>query len=461
MSIKRSSGLFFVGLVLSLFTACGGGFGGVGEDNISAPTGGSTLGDVEFGNTKHKIPTLVIVMNWNNYKESDATVWYDKIFNKASNSVNRWYYDSTDADIEFTPVTESSGIANDGVIIVDMGKNHPGGSNDTRFRDTELKSAITSSRVVSSVDFTSLDLDGNSYLNAKELQVIFIVAGGEESYGDSQDRSIWAHAWSFDSGNGPSVDGVKVMEESSDSNKSGSYAVFGATHGIDTAEAHKATIGIMAHELGHSLLNLGDYYDNGGGSGLGIYDIMSNGSWASKSNDSYPGETPTQLSAFNKIDAQIDANVTDLNATATKTLKCSSNQLIKLETKDTNEYFLLECRDTTRVDSDNSFNKADTHFTNNRLFGVVYHVDTNKTDNNEDGIQTQNNHYKVALIERNRTPLMTSVEGIEANLSDVYTEGYTIDTTQTKMYDTTQSGYTIVVEGADYTQRTMTFRVTK
>jgi len=422
------------------------------------------VGDTIFGPSKKEIQTLVVVMNWTDYSENDPLVWSNKIFNQEENSVNRWYYDSTDANIEFVPIAENSGTLNDGIIMVNMGKSHPGGYDDVSFRDTEIRDAITSSSVADSVDFASFDRDGDGSISRTELQIILVVAGGEQSYGDSISKSIWAHAWAFDSDNAPSVDGVSLMKADANESLSGSFMRFGATHGIDAYDEHKATIGIISHELGHSLLNLPDLYDiDGGGSGLGYYAIMSGGSWAKRSVDSYDGETPILFSAFSKTVSNIDINLTEVTTSVVEqyvTIKCSSNNLIKLDTASTNEYFLLECRDTARLDSDRSFEYIDTDFTDNKLVSFIYHVDTDKTTNTESGTQDASNHYKVGLVERDTSYSLVQNENITAHYNDSYTDGYTIDSSKTKSYDGS-AGYNIEVQTSNYTDRTMTFKITK
>ncbi len=403
---------------------------------------------------KRKIPTLVVVMNWNDYSESDPSLWHDKIFNMTKNSVNQWYAENTFNQIEFIPVHETQGNIDDGVIMVNMNKNHPGGKDKREFRDTEIRSAITNAAVVNNMDFAALDSDGDGSLNAKELQIIFIVAGGEQAYGDPQSHSIWAHSFSFDSDSTLKVDGVYVMRYTGENSTSGTYTCFGANHGT-----HKATIGIMCHELGHAAFFLKDYYDDGDGSGLGWYDIMSGGAWAYQPSDAYAGETPTQYTAFNKIDAELDVNVTTLSASDEVTLGCSGRDFVKLTTSKSNEYFLLECRDTAKAHSDISFSTADTAFGDNTLFAMMYHVDTDKTDNTEDGIQTENNHYMVEVVEKDSSTLMTNTTGIYADFSDVYTQGDLI--TKTNLYDGSNTGYSVEIVNADYINREMTLKIIK
>jgi len=401
-----------------------------------------------------KIPTLVIIMNWNDYSENDPSLWHEKIFDVTKNSVNQWYKENTFNGIEFTPIHETQGTVDDGIIMVNMNKNHPGGSNDTTFRDTEIKNAITNAAVVDNVDFAALDIYRDGALDARELQIIFIVAGGEESYGDPTSHSIWAHAWSFPSNSTLKVDGVYVMKYTGEDSTSGTYARFGANHGD-----HKATIGVMCHELGHSAFFLKDYYDDGGGSGLGWYDIMSGGSWAYQPSDSYAGETPTQYSAFNKLDAPLDTNVTTLSGSGEVTLGCSGRDFVKLTTSKENEYFLLECRDTAKSNSDISLSSADAAFGENRLFAMMYHVDTDKEDNTEDGRQTYYHHYMVELVEKDTSTRMTNTEGVRADFGDVYTQGDVIN--DTNLYGGSSSGYSVKVINEDYTKRQMTLNIIK
>jgi len=402
------------------------------------------------------VPTLVVIMNWNNYAETDASAWYDKFFNKESNSINQWLDDTLEGSLTLVPVEETSGTENDGIIMVSMGKDHPGGDDNTEFRDTEIADAITSDTVVDNVDFAALDSNGDGVLNQKELQIIFIVAGGEMAYGDPVDHSIWAHSWSFPSDSAPEVDGVNVMQHSSDEVKAGSYARFGANHGD-----HQATIGVIAHELGHSLLDLGDYYDSGDGSGLGWYDVMSDGDWAKKEGDDHSGETPTGYSAYNRIDTHLSMNVTDVSDSQTVTISCSSNSVIKLISSKESEYFLLACRDTAKEASDISFNYADNDFSENRLFATIYHVDTQKDGNSESGEQTVDHHYKVALVEKDTSTLMTSTDDIRADYGDVYVVDDLIGSDRFVLYDGTETGYSVAIKAADYDARTMTIEITK
>lgn len=466
VTLKKLNHCLLIGVVAALFIGCSGGTSGATDDTtLNTYTG--IVGDVE-------IPTVVVIMNWTDYAETDPSIWYDKIFNTAANSVNQWFNETTTGNLQLVPITENSGTANDGIIMVNMGVAHPGSDSDpdpivqlakqTAWRNTYITAAVktaldaASVTVENSADFAALDINSDGALDRRELNIIFIVAGGESSFGDPTASSIWAHAWCFDSGSTLTIDGKYVMKYNLNDTLSGWYGRFGANHG-----AHKATIGVIAHEIGHSLLALGDYYDPfNTSSGLAWYDIMSGGSWAYKSGDLYPGETPTQYTAYNRADSFLDVNVTSLSASADVTIKCSSKEVIKLVTTKTNEYFLVECRDTAKANSEISLNLPDTTFTEDRLFMMTYHVDTLKTNNSEDGVQTSTNHYKVALVEKNTATLLTSTANLASDFSDVYVLGdLAIPTSKTNLYDGNVTNYTIKVIDENTTDRTMTISVTK
>ena len=417
---------------------------------------------------EQEVPLLVIVMNWSNYSESDAAIWNKKFFDHTQNSVATWYAESTNGEISLIPVSESSGTPNDGIIFINMAIPHPGNDNPTVFRDTHVYNAIRSPEVSSAIDFSLYDTNNDGFVSAKELQFIFIVAGGEASYGDPYDHSIWASAWSFGS---PSdlVDGVSIMTYAGDPGKDGSFARFGANQGN-----HKATIGVIVHEMGHALLNLPDLYDpNHLSSGLGYYDVMSGGAWAKASLNELDGQTPTQFSDLSKTVGELDNNITVVTTTSTLTIKCSHKDIIKLPTVDNKIFFLMSCRDSAKSYSDISFKQARDKYYNtnpsfeNRLFMTLYHVDISEDvngyihSNSESGVQSVNNHYMVSLHEQDQTDPMTSTQWIDANYKDIYTTGDTIQESDLNNYDGTPTGYSLEVLSEDYNKRTMTVKIIK
>ena len=73
------------------------------------------------------------------------------------------------------------------------------------------------------------------------------------------------------------------------------YSVFG-----ERQWNHDATIGIIAHELGHAIFCFPDLYDTSStGAGIGSFGLMSGGSWGRKQGEN-AGASPAHLMAWNK-----------------------------------------------------------------------------------------------------------------------------------------------------------------
>lgn len=475
ISMKRVFSSFLLGFTLVVLVGCSV------DNHYNAESPGKVVQSVTkvtVEKSNIQVPTLVIIMNWTNISEDGSDeFWHNKIFDMSANgvsSVNRWYISNTNNNIEMVPALETAGTSNDGVIRVNMGADHfninntnPNIDNLTTFRNSYVSSALNKAKTAGSIDYSTFDSDHNGFISAHELEIIFIVAGGEQSYGGPTQNATWGHSWNFDDTTAPIIDGVTLLKASDDSQIKGTYGAFGAQHRDSTSKHHPATVGIMAHEMGHALYDLVDFYDTGAGSGLGDYDIMSDGTWGQSSSSQESGEAPTQFSAFNKI--ATSQNVVENNVSGERiVLKCSANEFIKIPTPNLSEYFLVECRDTSKSDSDKSFSFFDSDFTDNKLVAIAYHIDEEKIKNlengrlpnSENGEQTLTHHYMDSIVERNSSPLMTDKAGLPIDFSDMYTEGYIIDKSKLSSY-ARDPGYYVEVLSADYSQRTMNFKVSQ
>ena len=121
---------------------------------------------------------------------SDETTWANKMFGTSEGQLNHYLAETTYNNYQFSPASESSGCSNDGVITVNMPENHPNTKSETWA--SYAFSAITATD--SSINFASFDNDGNGKLSVSELQVIFLVAGGESSTGLNSPGGVWAMA---------------------------------------------------------------------------------------------------------------------------------------------------------------------------------------------------------------------------------------------------------------------------
>lgn len=131
------------------------------------------------------------------------------------------------------------------------------------------------------VDFNDFDNDGDG-----EAESLFVIHAGKGAESTLSSSDIWSHMWSISDGGGTAqtLDGVIVNTYSTEPE---------LNDGGDTIE-----IGVVCHEYGH-VLGLPDFYDTDGSSlGIGIFGLMSFGSWGG---DYFTPERPVHMCAWSKI----------------------------------------------------------------------------------------------------------------------------------------------------------------
>ena len=73
-----------------------------------------------------KVPLLVVRVQYANATfNSNETVWADKMFGTSDGQMNHYLDETTYGKFQFTPVAETSGCTDDGVVTVTMSENHP------------------------------------------------------------------------------------------------------------------------------------------------------------------------------------------------------------------------------------------------------------------------------------------------------------------------------------------------
>jgi M6 family metalloprotease-like protein len=221
------------------------------------------------------------------------------------------------------------------------------------------------------VDFSLYDNDGNGYVDA-----LFIVHAGSGAEYTGSANDIWSHAWSTRTAQ--YVDGVYVRRYSMEPE-------YWATGG-------DMTIGVYAHELGHSGFGLPDLYDRDGSSnGLGKWSVMASGSWNGPGG---LGGSPSFPDAWSH--AQMGyLPITNIAVnTGGKAIPAVEDtpEAFRLWTNGvtgTSEYFLVQNRQRTGYD---------TYLPNSGL--LIFHVDQSITTQNDSEYypgHTNNSHYLVAL----------------------------------------------------------------
>ncbi len=249
---------------------------------------------------KSSIAMLGILLSYNNVRiTSNTSAWSSKLFGKNEHELNHYFNEVSNSQFKFTEAYETNGVVNDGIVSVTLNKNHPDVNIDSSQFSSQvypdLKAALEA--VDNQIDFSNYDADANGHITPDELLLTFIIAGYEDSYeGRHIKNGIWAHQSCTDLTQTPTLDSVTLMG----CNNRGNFALFGEQH--NKTNPHNATIGIIAHELGHSAFRLPDLYNTANDyGGIGYFGLMGKGLWATKNSTEEAGSTPVHLTAWSKV----------------------------------------------------------------------------------------------------------------------------------------------------------------
>jgi len=237
--------------------------------------------------------------------KSGTSCWANKIFGTGTGQLNEYWQEVSYGKFMVLPASETHGINNDGIITVGLSGNHPNfnkTSSSGVYTDTYFSEALTKADPY--IDFSQYDSNNDGHLSTIELQVMFLVAGGESAAGGFP--GIWAHKSCIPKtlSNGavhPTHDGYSIAECGYQG-----YSTFGERQPelttTLTGKMVDARIGTIAHELAHAIFCLPDLYDYTGNSkGIGTWGLMASGASGNSRNGDYNfGSTPTHLTAWSK-----------------------------------------------------------------------------------------------------------------------------------------------------------------
>ncbi|WP_281887729.1 M6 family metalloprotease domain-containing protein [Paenibacillus sp. YYML68] len=355
--------------------------------------------------------------------------WSNSFFSVNQKSVRNYYNEVSNGKLQLTPVSESSGTANDGVVKVKLDYAHPDNSGKnfgTVVRDALAKADPT-------VNFASLDTNNDQVIDSKDgFYIVTVLAGGEEASGDPV-PNVWAFQGNTSN---TSLDGVTVA---------GMFTMQG-----EKQYGHMATIGMAAHELGHSF-GLPDLY--GTNNRVGALSIMGTGTWNSLPGENY-GATPGHLDAWSKVKLGF-VTPTVVNATNNYTVQGILNNynVLKIPLKD-NTYFLVENRQKVGYDASLPTNSG----------GIaIWHLDESMNNTTNDphpfmDIEQSVSEYQDPFYYTNNNHAATFGPSTNPN-SNTYTgvnSGVTITTTSTSnsaMNVTVTVGEALLIPQTNWTLR--------
>ena len=332
--------------------------------------------------------TLVLLASFTDQPSLGTTAasWNDRFFGPTG-SLKHYYEEVSYGGLTFAPAEESQGTAGDGIVgWLPLNMPHPNGDNEAVRR--AVKAAVEAADPF--VDYASFDTNLDGTLVPSELHVTLIVAGYEGSFHTVPGNKVWGHRWSLHgTTNPPTVDGTRVTWSPltySEYLPDPGYTTFGEMH-----NDHQATLGIIAHEIGHDL-GWPDLYDTDQtSSGVGNWSVMGGGSWGYVSGQ-MAGATPSHPDVWSKLfqswvaPMQVTTSTQNLSVSAAAS---ASNAGVALQVLDNpggstdwkflgtaagaGEYFLVENRQRTGYDA--SLPAAGL---------LVWHVNEAKTSNNDD-----------------------------------------------------------------------------
>ncbi len=321
-------------------------------------------------NTTGTQKVLVLLVSFKNVKIVNTdNAWSNSFFGDTGKTLKTFYKENSNNTFYFTPAPETNGTSNDGIVRVTLNYRHPNTGSNTNYKNQNIvKNAIAAADAY--VNYKSFDSDGDGLVTAAELHIITVVAGNDASYGDNA-PTIWPHSWSTD--DVIKKDGISIF---------GDY-----TQIADNQGGHMTTIGVVAHELGHDI-GLPDLYDRDYTSaGLGVYSLMAFGSWGMAPGE-YDGASPTHLDAWCKIQLGFaDPQIAAAGSYSMKSVAKGGYNILKIETSDPNQYFLVENRQLTGFDAGLAYYGINTG-------GIaIYHIDDSVYTGND------NEYHKLVDLE--------------------------------------------------------------
>ncbi|RPH92911.1 M6 family metalloprotease domain-containing protein [candidate division KSB1 bacterium] len=180
------------------------------------------------------------------------------------------------------------------------------------------------------VNYSNYDFDGDGTVDG-----LFMIHSGPGAEYTGNDNDIWSHAWSLPTPlrlDNVQIRGYCMMPEY--------WQYYG-----------DMTCGVFAHEMGHSVFGLPDFYDYGYDSdGLGDWSLMAGGSW-----NGHDGDSPSHPDAYSRIRMGFTIpTIVSTNMVGVSIPSIETSSVIFQLWRDGmigNEYFLVENRQRTGYDA--------------------------------------------------------------------------------------------------------------
>ncbi|MDZ5760721.1 M6 family metalloprotease domain-containing protein, partial [Carnobacterium maltaromaticum] len=305
---------------------------------------------VEFDNQKFNVSPY----DWGMRETRNDEQWSDKLFSENENSLslNSYYKEATGGRINLIPAKTTQNKEAIGIISLSLDERHINSNGDDIYGDREFYQKCLQ-KAEEYVDISSYDKNENGKIDQNELHVIFVLAGFDMTGSRATKNAIWGHY-------NPNA----IMANNNILLDNGFIAVgekmivpYSHKVGPNSLRASRdvpISIGILAHELGHSF-GLPDLYSEKG-AGIGYHSSMSSGMWGGKDVEypekaqDDPGALPVHFDSYSKEYLGFPVKIIDSEqAVESFTSENENFQLYKLplykdNEKNEKEYYLIENR---------------------------------------------------------------------------------------------------------------------
>ncbi|MDY6863453.1 MAG: M6 family metalloprotease domain-containing protein [Thermodesulfobacteriota bacterium] len=323
----------------------------------------------------------VILINFKGTNSTYDTQDFETLLFSPGNKSMKDYYEEISYGV-FTVSSGPAGVA--GWYESKRRHNYYGRNNtngDDRYPAKLVIEAVTAADAV--VDFSDYDMDGDCYC---DVVAIVHQGTGEESGGKSTD--IWSHRWNLNSAN-YFGDGTGEYT-TNDKAECGNIKINDYIIQPEILDGQIQTMGVFAHEFGHSL-GLPDLYDiDNSSEGIGNWCLMAAGSWNYIDRS---GDSPAHMSAWCKyfLGWVMPTRITE---TLTEESIEPANEVMDVyqfspsKSSGIGEYFLIENRQLSGFDEGLPGNGL-----------AIWHIDEKQSTNKKEYYPPFNifGHYKVAL----------------------------------------------------------------
>jgi len=281
--------------------------------------------------TTNTYPVLVLRINLIDVNASKSATELNNIaFGFGLNQTNHAMLRNSASTRTFTPVVESEGIANDGVITVSI--------DEASFIDTDYKNIASINRYIKKaviqadpfVDFSSYDANNDGILTEQELSIVVSFPQNSFSatgwYAGVSVSMLSSYSYTSD-------DGIKVLYKQDTS----------STNTVSCLPETNFYTGIFFHEQGHTVWGLQDLYDvDYSSAGTGSIALTDRGA---DTFNKFDVATPSIMIAYSQVRAGFITSTeisTTQRVTLTPATLTSGHNIIKLVSNRTTEFFYLE-----------------------------------------------------------------------------------------------------------------------